>query len=165
LSDRDPNAPERVEREYTLPTRAALLEAATSRLEKSFETWHAEVDRRFREGAATFAELRGEIQRVRDLMDGKVSARHSTVKAEVDERLKTFGDSLDTLANEVAPRATTLRLVALVAGLLSALATAGYLYFSKPDKSEVRELEQRLRSAEMRITTIDARLGARGATP
>jgi hypothetical protein len=44
---------------------------------------------------------------------------------------------------------------------------ASYLLSSAraPERSEVREIENRLRAIELRVTTIDARLGARGATP
>jgi hypothetical protein len=172
----DDAVPRPIAPEHTIATRAALLEREVDRHERVLSSLKDEIDRRFALGANTFAELRAEIARLRDIMDGKVSARHQTLKdeaAELEEKLngkvKEVGQAVADLAEQVAPRATTLRLVGWVAAALFALGgpVASYILSSAraPDRAEVRDVEARLRALEMRVTTIDARLGARGAQP
>lgn len=157
-------------------TQAAMALRDIDRLERAVKELRADADRRFAAGADSFAQIRAEIGRVRDAMDGKVSSRQAAVTATIaeaedrfDVKLKAVAESVADLANEVAPRATTTRLAGWIAAVVFGLGApiASYLLSSAraPDRSEVRELETRLRVLEMRVTTIDARLGARGAAP
>lgn len=174
MSERDDTrgVPKYVEPEHTVGTRTAVIEKLFERLERDIKERRAETDLRLKEGAAAFAELRAEIQRVRDAVDGKVSSRHAAVNAETEKlridleaQIKAVGESIATLANEVAPRATATRIIGWIAAVILAIGGPVIVWTKTPDRAEYKELDTRVRACEMRLTEVNARLGARGAQP
>jgi len=153
----------------------AELQRELDKLEVRLKEHQTEVRVSLGFGADTFAQLRNEVQRAKEVAEGKVSARYAAVGDDVKAAQQELqladranAAAIAELANQVAPRATPLRMVGWGAALLFTLGgpVVSYLLASAraPERSEVREQENRIRSLEMRVTEISARLAARGAT-
>lgn len=175
MSEQDA-VPRHVEPERTIGSRTAVLEDVRARLENDIRDLRAELmrtakdireeqERKFNTGHQSFEALRTDQKLLKEQLEGRVSTRLASVAIAHDTKLEVVARDLEAFKREVAPRATSLRLFGWASSLIGALATAGYLYLSKPDKSELRELENRLRVAESGVTECRTILGARGATP
>jgi len=163
-------------REETIGTRASLIEQRVRFLELALKEHRASIEARLRDGAQTFSDQRTELARLHDRVDSKVSTRAATVAAKTAEveaklevKIAAVGGEIKKLAEDVAPRATPLRIAGWIAAFLavvgSPIGSAIYFGARAPDRGELRELEQRVRVNEGRITVLDTRVAAQGARP
>jgi hypothetical protein len=139
-----------------------------------------DIQRRLREGDRQFAERRTTYEHLREevAMVRLDAATHvGTLRLELERRVETVRREMETdrakqLAGlqaqleERAPTFSPLRVAAWISGILVPVVGAIWILARFPDRAELRDLENRIRVIEARVTEVVARTaGSAHSTP